>query len=1086
MTISIPTPASSSPLSAIQGGTVYGDGIDATTTSITYSFGNFIDTQTWTAGYMHDFRAALAVIESVANIDFVEVSQFANPDLLEVIAPSSFSLFPSSNTLGFHYTPSNNTSLGAFNTDYWIDGINGAPGGYFFTTILHELGHALGLGHPHDTGLETTVMQGVTNEFNSFGTAGLNQGIYTVMSYNDGWTSENGILPVSSSYGGSTGLGALDIAALQAMYGANTTTASGGNTYVLPSSNTGGTGYQSIWDTGGIDTIQSNSILGATIDLRGATLTYSNGGGGYVSHVNGIDGGFTVANGVVIENATGGSGNDTLVGNTSENVLTGNGGNDVIHSISNGSNNNTINAGGGNDTIYLANGSGADTVNGNAGNDKAFVTNNSGSFAGGAGYDTVVFVRGLNNYLLQTNGGNYEFVNVITHETFTVANDVEVFEFSNGSQRYFSYDLTSATQIIDIETTGTALQHANQGIYLLGGSAANVAVTLNGRVVGENTFTGWSAIQVEATGNGYRVLWEEAGGQYSEWTLDNQGVRQSGTLIDNVIDVEVFYNVDINNDGTIGHFTTMIESDGSTTLTSSTEGGAGGTYLIDGSIEITRNGAEIGPNSLNSWSVIHAEAGGGGYRVLWEEAGGQYSEWFLNGQGEWQNGTLIDNVIDVEVFYNVDINNDGTIGHFTTMIESDGSTTLASSTRGIYLIDGSTEITLNGEAVGPNSFAGWSVIHAEATGGGYRVLWEEAGGQYSEWTLDNQGVRQSGTLIDNVIDVEVFYNVDINNDGTIGHFTTMIESDGSTTLTSSTEGGAGGTYLIDGSIEITRNGAEIGPNSLNSWSVIHAEAGGGGYRVLWEEAGGQYSEWFLNGQGEWQNGTLIDNVIDVEVFYNVDINNDGTIGHFTTMIESDGSTTLASSTRGIYLIDGSTEITLNGEAVGPNSFAGWSVIHAEATGGGYRVLWEEAGGQYSEWALDNQGVRQSGTLIDNVADVEAFYGHDIDGSGIIGLASPKVAQPSDVNLDTAPELAARDASEWNALTDDPEFEFVAGATAENHRSVDTFDVSDLEIMAFLDFDDNEGMFFENASRDLDQTDTSVSGASIFDEDIFML
>ena len=33
-------------------------------------------------------------------------------------------------------------------------------------------------------------------------------------------------------------------------------------------------------------------------------------------------GGFTIANGVTIENATGGSGNDTLTGNSAANVLT--------------------------------------------------------------------------------------------------------------------------------------------------------------------------------------------------------------------------------------------------------------------------------------------------------------------------------------------------------------------------------------------------------------------------------------------------------------------------------------------------------------------------------------------------------------------------------------------------------------------------------------------------------------------------------------------------------------------------------------------------------------------------------------------
>src|SRR6185295_9598406 len=66
----------------------------------------------------------------------------------------------------------------------------------------------------------------------------------------------------------------------------------------------------------------------AHIDLRPATLQYENGGGGWVSYAYGIYGGFTIANGVTIENATGGDGNDVLIGNDAANVLQGAGGTD--------------------------------------------------------------------------------------------------------------------------------------------------------------------------------------------------------------------------------------------------------------------------------------------------------------------------------------------------------------------------------------------------------------------------------------------------------------------------------------------------------------------------------------------------------------------------------------------------------------------------------------------------------------------------------------------------------------------------------------------------------------------------------------
>ena len=60
-----------------------------------------------------------------------------------------------------------------------------------------------------------------------------------------------------------------------------------------------------------------------TIDLRPATLLVGPGGGGFISYVHGIFGGFTIANGVMIENALSGSGNDVVIGNSAANLVDG-------------------------------------------------------------------------------------------------------------------------------------------------------------------------------------------------------------------------------------------------------------------------------------------------------------------------------------------------------------------------------------------------------------------------------------------------------------------------------------------------------------------------------------------------------------------------------------------------------------------------------------------------------------------------------------------------------------------------------------------------------------------------------------------
>ena len=305
---------------------------------------------TWDGAAKAAVQASLQETSNVANITFNFVDDPSQATWAFFLSSALSSETAEEESLGFFQNT--RSAVDYAGASYTFDGFakfNGSAGswtdaglqkgGSAFTTVLHEIGHGLGLSHPHDDSADegdpnppATVMRGVTASMGSYGDFDLNQSVYTVMSYNDGWqTSPAGPLEGVVAYGASGGFGALDIAVLQAKYGANTSFAAGDNVYNLPASDGDGTFYMSIWDTGGVDTISAaRANVGAIIDLRAATLDYSNTGGGVVSYVTGVHGGVTIANGVVIENVIGGQGDDRITGNAANNVIAGDIGSDTI------------------------------------------------------------------------------------------------------------------------------------------------------------------------------------------------------------------------------------------------------------------------------------------------------------------------------------------------------------------------------------------------------------------------------------------------------------------------------------------------------------------------------------------------------------------------------------------------------------------------------------------------------------------------------------------------------------------------------------------------------------------------------------
>lgn len=235
--------------------------------NLTYSFNTAIPaeytsnpdlTTGWRQLTTTEKNAVNAVIADINTLLGVQLTAVSSNGDLRFNAVSQ-----TGNTAGFAFSPGSEEGGDVF-LDRNAPAANYAIGADSYFTVVHEVGHALGLKHPFEgspvlpTNLDNTVHSVMSyTEF---------RGREFVATWN---TATNSVSATNAVTRTQSEFSLYDVHTLQALYGGNATHNTGNDTYTAVAGS-----YQTLWDAGGKDLIDLSNTAGvAKIDLRPGTLS---------------------------------------------------------------------------------------------------------------------------------------------------------------------------------------------------------------------------------------------------------------------------------------------------------------------------------------------------------------------------------------------------------------------------------------------------------------------------------------------------------------------------------------------------------------------------------------------------------------------------------------------------------------------------------------------------------------------------------------------------------------------------------------------------------------------------------------------
>jgi serralysin len=494
--------------------------------TLTYAFWGS-EYGSWSSAGKIAFQGALQAWANVANVRFQQVA----PTLAEDISAVIWGSLGDAAAAAYYPDPAFADYPGA-EGDIFFDGTYIGfdflkPGGEGFMVGLHEIGHALGLKHPHDDGgnsRPTFIELGIGDHDSQFS---------TVMSYDR-----------ASPYidAGQAGTPMpFDILAIQEIYGPNLGYRTGNDTYVLKQD----FAVRTIWDAGGTDTFSAAGLSeGASIDLNE---------GSFSSH--GLLSSTAIAFNVTIENAIGSSHGDVLTGNSAANLLNGGLGADTM-------------AGGGGDDTYVVDAGDVVTEEEGAGTD---LVRSSVAFALGVGLENLILtgsaaIAGTGNELdnqLTGNAGANLLTGLGGSDRLDGAAGVDQMIGGDGDDTYVVSAAGDVVTEVSGEGTDTVRSAVSYGLgpnvehlVLLGAAVVGTGNALSNEITGNgasNTLDGGAGADSMAGGLGndtYKV--DEGGDTVSEAAAAGTDTVQSAvsiTLPANVENLLLTGNADIDGTG---------------------------------------------------------------------------------------------------------------------------------------------------------------------------------------------------------------------------------------------------------------------------------------------------------------------------------------------------------------------------------------------------------------------------------------------------------------------------------------------------------------------------------------------------------